>query len=352
VRLVWVLALSALACGARTGLLGPTTSESTPDGGGAIGDAGEADADSAATTMACPIAAGTAVTLATNDGVVNGMAVDATYLYWADDTNVLAVPLCGGSVVTVGTGENLGGLALDATSVYWTQVPFMPSGPQYTLFRTDKHTLATTALATLPTGAGGAVAVDATTAYFASGADCNINDSNCPTGEVLSVPITGGAVTTLVSQNAAPVVGIAVDATRVYFATAGQSAGTGFIASVPKTGGTVATLASAQGFPRELVLGGTTLVWRDDFDGTVETMPVGGGAPSTVISGQLVAKCIAASATTAYVGTVLGSVEGVDLATAAVSDVTTTDLPGPTGMVTQGTSLYWAGSEVVRYGLK
>jgi hypothetical protein len=340
-----------VACGSRTGLLASTEPAPSIDAGDDAPETSTASPD-------CPIAAGTAMTLASDRGTGEAIQVGATDVYWSDGQGLYAVPICGGSVTTIASSPDapghfldVAGLAVDAANLYWDTLSLGPSGPTYALNRTPQAGGATVTLATITTGAGGAVVSDGTTVFFASGADCNINFSSCPAGEILSVPVGGGAVTTLVMQQGAPISALALDASTVYFATAGQSAFTGSIAKVAMTGGAVTTLAAGVGSPQQLLRRGSTLVWRADTDGAVVAMPVSGGAPTTLASGQLVAQVIAADATTVFIGTVTGIIETVPLGGGALSTLTTTSLHAPDALVADAMNLYWAGSDVVRYGL-
>ncbi len=339
-----------LACGSRTALL--ASAELPP-----ATDAGEDPAETSISNPGCPIAAGTAMTLASDPGTGNAIQVGASDVYWSDGQGLYAVPICGGATTTLasspdaaGHAFDVAGLAVDAANLYWDTVTFGPSGPTYALNRMPQAGGATATLATAATGAGGAVVSDGTTVFFASGADCNINFSSCPAGEILAVPVGGGAVTTLVMQQGAPISALALDASNVYFATAGQSAFTGSIARVAMTGGAVTTLAAGVGSPLQLLRTGSTLVWRADTEGAVVAMPVSGGTPTTLTSGQLVAQVITADATTVFIGTVTGVIETVPLDGGALSTLTSTSLHAPGALVVD-TSLYWAGSDVVRYGL-
>jgi hypothetical protein len=49
-----------------------------------------------------------------------GMAMDSTSIYWNGSATILKVPVGGGCVTTLASGQNLPtAIALDATSAYW-----------------------------------------------------------------------------------------------------------------------------------------------------------------------------------------------------------------------------------------
>jgi hypothetical protein len=75
-----------------------------------------------------------------------GIAVDATYVYWADYSGgaLNATALGGGPLLEVGAGQNPLGVAVDTTSIYWTDYG---AG---TVKKTSKCLLATGTVAYLP----------------------------------------------------------------------------------------------------------------------------------------------------------------------------------------------------------
>lgn len=119
-------------------------------------------------------------------------------------------------------------------------------------------------------------------------------------GTVFSVPITGGAPTTLAyfSSKAVgvwPVAGLILSGNTLYGTTSeGGSGNDGVIFSLSTTGGTVAVLASFLGSNGDepdstLLLSGTTLYGTTilggaDNDGTVYSLPITGGTPDVLAS--------------------------------------------------------------------
>ena len=76
--------------------------------------------------MKVALAGGTPVTLATSANAT-AIAIDGTDVYWAtlafDTPSTIAkVPIAGGTAVTLASGlQTVEGIAVDATNIYWTE---------------------------------------------------------------------------------------------------------------------------------------------------------------------------------------------------------------------------------------
>jgi hypothetical protein len=173
-------------------------------------------------------------------------------------TTVVRVPLAGGSLSALALPSSLGrsmqsyGFALDATSVYWTtfddptSIKKMPleGGTPQTLATTpgagggivlhggNAYWVASSAVMSVPTAGGTAVALAPSSTTIAGGDNIAVDDANVywtTTNSVMKASLGGGPAEVLASDLPAPAP-IAVDATSVYWGTTstlhGLAAGT------------------------------------------------------------------------------------------------------------------------------
>jgi hypothetical protein len=202
------------------------------------------------------------------DGLGTGFAVDATGIYWTslrDSTmdplfDVVKTPLeatGGGTAITLAssTGQP-SAVAVDAVSVYWAERTVNGQSGQSSL---EKAPLAGGEVTTLGTSLdglsvfGGSIAVASNDAYWIT-----------TTGDLLRVPLSGGAVATLVSaaSTKTQVASVAVDDTSVYWTQDALASPTrGSVVKLPLSGGTPITLASATGWSVEGIAVDATSVY-------------------------------------------------------------------------------------------
>jgi hypothetical protein len=115
---------------------------------------------------------------------------------------------------------------------------------------------------------------------------------------VLSIGVDGGATTTLAGDPGTTNSGlwaITADATSVYWGELTS----GTVMSMPIGGGTPATLASGQS-PGELVLDDNNIYWVGG-DNSIVRAPIAGGAPITLATLPLTVAALAVDATSVYV---------------------------------------------------
>jgi hypothetical protein len=245
------------------------------------------------------------------------IAFDDAYVYWTASSQlgyVMRIAKTGGTpeVVYNAGAVSLGPIAVDGTSVYFEQNTCCIAN---SVLKVPKDGSAAAGSALLlaqtpsPTGMGD-FAIDAANLYYYDG------------GGLYSVPIAGGARTTVVDTAGAsavdPVLGMAIgfpgvnglmsDGSKVYY-TVGQTYGgaiasnsplaySGWLLSVPVGGGVPTILA-----PNKVIdTNGDTYVdhdnvypwvhdgfvyWRDHFSGNVYRESVQGGTPNLLASGAI-----------------------------------------------------------------
>lgn len=310
-----VLSLSAIGCGARSGLE-LTSSTSGGDGGAAASGSSSSEVSSSSASVGggCSIPTTTAVRLAKSSDGVYDVAADASFAYWADQGGRISkVSRCDGTVTRLATGQDSPfAIAVDADAVYFSaqttdggvrRIPIAGgqpstiwSGGQVEGVAADDERVYFTVVASQEDSGGlwsvdkqggnakrlyagtisRALAVDATHVYFSSFETQPFLGRTAKTGgpieHIAKVPVLGS---------------IAVDANTVYVATWGISpADSANVISYPKLGGPRTVLASGSNGP---VVGVAPLAdgvaWTDQ-GGLVRFVGFSGGAPITIASEQ------------------------------------------------------------------
>ena len=183
---------------------------------------------------------------------------------------------------------------------------------------------------------GTGLAVDATSAYVAADGD----------GFVAKEPLSAGNVTALATTYAEPYA-LAIDASNVYWVNEGTGAGGSVmkVSQEPVVGELTPTLklASAQR-PLGIAIDSTSVYWTDSLAGTVMSVPLGGGTPVTLASGQASPSGIAVSEGYVYWTNNVGNGSVMKVSIAGGQPETLAASTSPLAIAVDETSVYWSSS--------
>jgi hypothetical protein len=256
---------------------------------------------------------------------------------------------CAGCPVVLASSGCCGGnIAADDTAVYWTGVGVCDSDGGDCAGTVSKVPLDSGAIIALASGQNNpaGIALDATHAYWANSGSACVADAGPCSGAILSVPLAGGEITTLASQLDAPI-RIAVDATGVYWSNRGRTCTTdaglsmscgGSIMTIPVQGGAPTTLASGlNGDPWAITVDQDNVYWTNFDDGTVMKVPRLGGITTTLASGQLQPSSIGTDATSVY----WANTDDVRKLPLMGGPITILAAGGGTGIAVDPSGVYW-----------
>jgi uncharacterized repeat protein (TIGR03803 family) len=291
-------------------ILSGNTLYGTTEGGGASGASGDGTVFSVPVTGGTVT---TLVSFNGTNGndPFDGLTLSGNTLYGTtydgganNDGTVFSVPVTGGSPITLATFNNsngehpYAGLTLSGNTLYGTTYKGGASGDG-TVFSVPVTGGTPTTLVTF-NGSNGAnpiagLTLSGNTLYGTTNGGAASND-----GTVFAVPVTGGSPTTLATfnnSNGDSFAGLTLSGNTLYGTTEdsgvyGYQDGTVF--SVPVTGGALTTLVVFNGsngsFPHsDLVFSGNTLYGTAEGGGasgagTVFSAPVTGGSPTTLVT--------------------------------------------------------------------
>ena len=249
----------------------------------------------------------------------------------------LAIRLTGSSAFSI-TSDKCTGKSIGQSLSCWVRMTYAPLGAPTsdtaTLRATDEHgAAANLSLSGSNLGPSGDV-------YFLDVVGASA------TGMVNAVSRGGGSVTTLATDQY-PAVSVAVDGTHVYWVDSGGS-----VKKVPLGGGSVTTLATGQNDPLSVEVDDTHVYWVNFYGGTVNAVPVGGGSVTTLASGQYNPRSVAVDGTHVYwvnygtLGdesdsvTTDGTVNEVPISGGAVTTLASGQ-NNPSSLAVDGTNVYW-----------
>jgi len=204
----------------------------------------------------------TAATLTTGYGQ-HGMAVDSSYLYWANlgAGKIQRIPIGGGTATDHVTGlTNPWGVQVNATDLFWSDI---------TAGKIQKCPVGGGSVTDVVTGLSApyGLAITATEIFWA----------DRTTGKIQKCPIGGGSVTDI-ATGLTNLTGLAVDSNYIYYAEGGSS-----IKRIPVAGGTAITLASSQSNIQLVHADDWFVYWGNLTNDKLQVVSKQGGAVITLI---------------------------------------------------------------------
>jgi hypothetical protein len=219
-------------------------------------NAGFEETPSTGAIVRAPIGGGAVTTLAMGMDTPANIAVNAGNVYFTTTTAVMAIPVDGGSVTTLASGQQPVSMSVDSTSVYWSN----QSTPGAVMRIPLEGGAAATVVSALMLGLGH----ELDSLYIVGVADSRLYLLDTDT--VLSVPVSGGDVTTLTT----PLnewSGVVADSSGLYWVSGDDvdsgNTSNGHIEMMPLSGGDRVKLATGPGLVPGygIALNETTVVW-------------------------------------------------------------------------------------------
>jgi hypothetical protein len=336
------LALSAAACG-RSPLVAGSAS-GTLDDGTYLSDDGTSQVPACTDT--------TQLSLAQSPHALDVIADDAR-VYWAVTDGIWSVPLEGGAVAQLITGElQPTAIAADKDDVYFAAMN--PVDGTSRMGRVNKAGGPVEILWSDTFVRPAGIALDADTIYWVRGDGWSEGDDR---SAILSMPKAGGEAHTLAFDQSGALA-LAVDDEKVYWLNAGQmdDYGAGELHSISKKGGPAYVLATHQknqdwtqtSSPKAVAVDATNVYWALS-DGFLRKVPKTGGAVATLAFGGPPGLSVAIDEThlywtaAAYQSTGYGNVARVRLdgGSAGAPEVLATEIYLPYGICLARSHIVW-----------
>ena len=170
------------------------------------------------------------------------VATDGINVYWTEASgSIFKTPVDGGNITTLAADINgLSGIATDGIEIFWVE-----GGGTIARMPVDGGRRASSISGRA--GMTGRIAVDGASIYWQEG------------NNILKAPKEGGPISTLTSRTS--ITGLATDGTHVYLA---ENLNPGNILRVPVGGGAVSTVISGPFQLNSLAVGAANLAWTSN----------------------------------------------------------------------------------------
>jgi hypothetical protein len=228
---------------------------------------------------------------------VNGLAIDATNVYWTLPRQVWREPLAGGPATLVfsapGPDDNLGALAVTSSGLYFG----------------DEQGGVVSTIAWLPTGASASSTVwdvgGSVNTLVAQGGLVYAFSQNTVTGAqwLSTAPETGGGWPMQVDAAGTSIESFAVSSTGVYFTHVASADAN--IYYLPQGGGPAVVAVSGQPGPTVVAADDTAVYWFNAGDGSIRKQSLCGGTQVILARGQI-AQVMSVDAQNLYWGSTNG----------------------------------------------